>query len=302
VRVQADIELCSCGSYLPCKQPALASSAWSIDQTKLTVPESFVTILLALALVARTASLSSPCPLPPMRCRAQMMMARRQPQTQTADAAALYPDTEPTVELVGSTTAQHVVRRAGEPNGLAAFLQSDRSDVHLLNDRSGARGREPQCASSRPSFEGPSSSGLYTCDQPPISMLGINVLPCLTLSIERASGKSEITIHVVDAVIRVQRGSSPPWELDGLAINSRNVVAWGEPDAEGVSTITSELTLRVAMKLPRTFLLPPKAVARAGSLVLKQVCAAQCTQFLRDISAAYESAHDSACQRSVPPV
>ena len=225
-----------------------------------------------MLVVERTTSLVDPS-LRFDRRRSQTTSVPRRPQAAEGGSGLLEGIgylTESTVELVGSATAQHTVPQAGMPNrpSLADFLQSNISDASLLN---------------AVLFEGPSSSGLYITDQPTISMMGLNIQPRLTLRIGRTPDASSLTIYVVSALIRVQRGTSTVTELDGLAVNSKNVVSWGQVDANGASMITSDLTLRIGVKMPRSFRLPPKAVERPGSLVLKQVCATQCRQFLRDI-------------------
>ena len=167
-------------------------------------------------------------------------------------------------------------RAVGHPQGqsqLPEFLLSRASDASLLGAGSDVSYQEV-------------AAGLYECEMPAIKMLGFTVSPVLTVRLERDS--TMVRIRVVSAHIYLLKpGSADAQLLQGAAIESANTLSWTSD--EGGWLLTTDLTLRVAVELPRGFLLPRVAVDRPASAVLRRVCAIQCEQFLHSLERSFEA-------------
>lgn len=180
--------------------------------------------------------------------------------------------------LEGGARATRTVAGAAGPRGLAAFLGTPESDAALLNTATYAR----------------TPAGAYECTLEPIQMLSYSVVPEITVRIERAAAGSSLTIRVLAVRVSLRRGARSPRYLQGAVIDSANTVRWADAAAgasggggDGGVELSTDLTLRISVRLPRRFPLPRAAIEAPGSRLLLSVCAAQCRGFLGDIEAGY---------------
>ena len=208
--------------------------------------------------------------------------------------------------LVGGATVTRSVDGACGPRGLAEFLLSAESDASLLNTGTYRR----------------LGDGRYECDLASIRMFDFGVVPMLTVRLER-SPPDQLRIRVLGVRISLQTPSSEPRLLEGVVIDSSNVLYWQQgqgqerrgqerrgQEAQGqerqaqahegqgkegqgqegqgqegqvATQLRTELSLGVTVQLPRGFPLPRSAIERPGSAILLRVSKAQCHQFLREV-------------------